>query len=238
MPTQERNNQEFKFLVSGPYNPIEIIDEEYKGETFKYINRPVVATARTAIDIATTYWSHLMHSRHLKNMTEAHRHAAVMMGEVDEPGDEGNEPTYNPLFEAGFIAMSMAIQGLRTAMNRDYDGKRVPKLIEKSQLGTTAGVIVQLLFALADDVDGMANCIRYAKTGYLGARRREDEQHIDEYRKFIRSIFGRADQINEAIEDWRIDIPLQAGGCYDMKANKYYWSAPILVPQFKIENDE
>lgn len=219
------NNLEFKFAVEAPYQPVEFGRYHWVA--------PAVATTVTAIELARTYYSVLMWRGHSDAMAKSKRHAAVLMGEVDEPDE--TKSTYNPLFSAGFLALGLVFD---TANKIRDDNDDFVVLSKHEQLGMT-GPIIQLLFALAQDDDALAQHARHQRTGYLGHPSTADRERVDEYRKFVRSVVRHSDQIEAAFKRANYDLPLQTPYCYDPEARCYYWSDPILIPESRrVEDDE
>jgi len=221
------NNDEFKFQVAGPYQPV-----EFDGI---WVNAPRVATTLTAMELAHTYYSILLHRGHAKSMERSMRHAAMAMGEVDEPDE--TQSTYNPLFSAGLMGIGLVIQITLKIYSRVCEERTNPPIPERQQI-FIHGAVVQLLFALGSDDNALAQCVRHKRTGYLGSSSKQDRDSVEAMRKFVIAVSRLADEIEAAFKSNQFDMPLQAAVYgYDSTTGKYYWSSPILIPEFDIDED-
>lgn len=225
------NTEEFKFQVAGPYQPLNLVEfEEFTDE--KFYRKPEVATLKTALELANLYRSVLQWRKHSSMMAKSMHHAATMMGEIDDPDENENKSSYNPLGYAGLFSIFFMFQVIDT-----YDSKKNRKLdddIKKSVIG----IITQLLFALQMDDDALAQYARYKRTGFIGSPSNGDIANINVCREFVRKISRFSEEMEDAFLANQYNIPLQKRLWGYDRERGHYWSQPIEIPKLPVSEDE
>lgn len=218
-------------MVSGPYQPVSINKYGYINE-YGHTCREKTATLATVFEMLLVYKSIMMWRGHEKCMASSMRHAAVMMGEIDEPSE--HTETYNPMSAAGFFAINFTLEIINLGDHKK--NKTLPRTTKQFAMA----VIGQLLFAIANDDDALAQYARYMRTGFIGNPTQSDIENIDQCRQFLRKLIKMIPVIEEYFISNTYDIPLQKPNFgYDAKSGLHYWSPPITLPQInRIHNDE
>ncbi len=223
-------NTEFKFQVAGPYQPLNMIEiKEFPGE--KFYRKSKIATLETVLELAGFYRSVLCWRSHNKAMVNSMFHTATMMGEVDDP-DENAQDSYNPVAYAGLFSIFFVFQTIDC-----YDSKknrRLPENVKES----ACGIITQLMFALSNDDDALAQYAKYIRTGFIGTPSDKDAAEVQKCREFVRKVSRLSEEMERAFLLNQYDIPLQKRLWGYDRERGHYWSEPIVLPEITVEEED
>lgn len=156
-------------------------------------------------------------------MASSMQHGAIMMGEFDDP-DENVEPdSCNPLFSAGLFGIHYAI---KTANDCLYSNTK----LERRDASLIGAVIGQLLYALLADDDGLAQVIRDLATRYIGRPAQSDTDMVPEFKLFVRRLTNRIDEIETALTTGEHTKPLPPMQIYSQATGSNN-QIQLLVPE-------
>lgn len=217
---------EFQKTVAGPYSPL----EPAKWDSKHLVNVRVV-TAGTVADLSNLYYSYLSWIGHEQAMSQSMRHAAVAMGEIDEPDE--TPTTHNPLTSAGFFGISLAMSAAMRAIYGDC-----APIENRGDRNSVVAVIQQLLFALLQDDHALAVAARYFRTRYIGTPNSVDRERVPMMKSYVQKITRVCDKLDESFELGNYDIPLMTAYCYSAEDRCGYWSAPLPVFSVPVDDSE
>lgn len=174
-------------------------------------------TAAGYLDFVNVFSSILRWRGHANAMAISERHAGVALGEIDEPDEDSDG--YNPMHSAGFFGINAAVQALIYARAQDETNRRAVE--------AATPVAVQLMFALLSDELALAETVRYLRTGFIGASRQSDVEHVPTLVAYLRKMnrFSEDFEKRAAANDWNSPLTRTV----------YPYPGPSRVEQLPVE---
>jgi hypothetical protein len=174
-------------------------------------------TAATYLEIVNVFRSILAWRGHVDAMGQSMHHAAVMVGEVDEPTEV---PAYNPMATAGYFGIMAAMDTLMNSLNRPHVKP------DATAINAAHPVATQLLFALLNDQDALAVTVRQMRTRFIGHVEDADAERVPALVAYLRKLTKFSDDFAQraAAGDWNSALTRRV---YSAGGQSYVANLPI-----------
>jgi len=220
------NNKDldFKFQISGPFTPVHAVEGQ------NYFIKSRVATLETVLKMADFCSSLLIKDCCDFAMTKSLHNSQIMMGEIDEPIEDGklNSLGLAGLFGIGFVFQT--IDTTNTIRNRKLS-------LSKKQ--SACSIVTMLLLFMRENDSVLAKYASYLRTGYLCEIPSDaDNAMIPKMRDFVRRVSRNVEEIECFFKENLYDIPLQKRLYGYDKQFGHYWSQPIEIPEINCSDDD